>query len=159
MNPKIRNWIIGSVVIVVFILGVPLVQIVFAGSEHEAAIHKETAIHEEPAAHPAVSAHSNMSHPQVVKVGEQYLQIATTGNDSICAMLYDSSFKLIAVNESETALKFTLPSGEKKTVNITVPATSGCSAEQGSSSKDSCCAPGATSAVHESCSHGDAAAQ
>lgn len=152
MNSKARNWVIGAIVIVVFILGVPLVQIVFAGSDHEAAIHEESA------QQPAVSAHSKMSHPQVIKVGDQYLRITTSGSDSICAMLYDSNFKLIAVNESEAVLNFTLPGGEKKTVNITVPATSGCSTgAQGSSSKDSSCPPAGAAAVHESCSHEDGA--
>jgi hypothetical protein len=139
MNPKMRNWLIAAAVIVVFILGMPLVQRVFAGSDN--ATEAVTTPKAEPA-HPP-TAHTPMGHPQVIKVGDQYLRIASNGDDSICAMLYDANFRLLAVNETETALNFTLPNGEKKSLNITAPTTgSGCTVgQEGSVMKDDCCPP------------------
>ena len=138
MNPKVRNWIIGAVVIIVFVLGVPLVQRVFAGSDVPAEVHKEMS------SQPMAMPHAEMSHPQVIKVGDQYLRLVSSGENSLCAMLYDSDFKLLAVNESEAVLNFTLPNGEKKSLNITTHTASGCAmGKEGSSSKADCCAPGA----------------
>jgi hypothetical protein len=100
-----------------------------------------------------------MSHPQVIKVGDQYLRLVSSGENSLCAMLYDSDFTLLAVNESEAVLNFTLPSGEKKSVSIIVPADSGCSVgKQGSSSKDECCTPG-TAMMPADCPHMEGSAK
>jgi len=153
MNPKVRNWLIGVVVIIVFVLGVPLVQLVFAGSDAPAKVQED--VTNQPMAMP----HSEMSHPQVIKVGDQYLRLVSSGENSLCAMLYDSDFTLLAVNESEAVLNFTLPNGEKKSVNIIVPAASGCEVgKQGSSSKSNCCVPGAAMTPAE-CPHTESPAQ
>jgi hypothetical protein len=73
---------------------------------------------------------------------------------AVGALLYDSSFKMIAANENETALTFTLPGGEKKTVNITVPSASGCSMDNHSAGSGDCCAAMPAGKAHEDCEHG-----
>jgi hypothetical protein len=169
MNAKLRNWLLGAVVIAVFILGVPLVQLVFAGADkpvqgHEGSSHVSPAAHEQGtqpdsahAAHASHAAQSQGTHPQVTRIGDKYLRIVPMGEESICAQLYDSNFKLLATNENKTVLTFALPNGEKQSLNIAVPGSSECSAPQGSSGKDSCCPPEAA-AMHKDCAHDTAGA-
>ncbi|UCD58357.1 MAG: hypothetical protein JSV16_04370 [Candidatus Hydrogenedentota bacterium] len=145
MRIKVRNWLLGGLGIATFILGVPLLQHVFASSDAAAARAEKE--------HVASSmTGSESTHPQVISVGDEYLRIVPMSNGSVSAELYDSSFRLLAVNENEAALTFLLPNGEKKTVRITVPVM-GCSAKEGSSGKADCCAGGAEEASHENCPH------
>lgn len=149
MSIKTKSWLIWGLLITAFILGAPLAQYVPAGinsSEEQAG--KALAELQGPG--------SAVSHEQAIKMGDQYLRIVPTGDQSFGLQLYDSSFKLIAVNENETTLTFTLPDGEKKTVKITVP-MKGCTMEGHSSGGSDCCAPGAKSATHENCEHAEEA--
>ena len=146
MNPKIRNWLLGVLGVVVFILGMPLAQHVFAGAD-TSAVEVETARHASPGALPETASH------QVIKLGDRYLRIFPTGDDSVGAQLYDSQFTLIAANESETSLTFTLPDGRKEVLNITVPPAEKCSMDEHSAGGGDCCAGAAEGMEHENCDH------
>jgi hypothetical protein len=145
MSTKTKNWLILGLLISAFILGAPLAQYVLAGiNSTEKQPGKTPAELQKPG--------SQMSPEQAVKMGDQYLRIVPTGEQSFGLQLYDSNFKLIAVNENETTLTFNLPDGEKKTVKITVP-VKGCSMEEHSSGGSNCCASSAKAAPHENCEH------
>jgi hypothetical protein len=141
MSKKTRNWFIGGMILAVFVLGIPLAEQVIATASTPEVKKPATCTAHEGA--PAMG-----GHPSVVAVGDNYLQILSTGNGSIGALLYDSSFNLLGVNENEAALTFALPDGAKKTVKITVPDleklgtkasdSSSCTSSQAGGMPDSC---------------------
>jgi hypothetical protein len=98
---------------------------------------------------------------QLVKVGDQYLRLIPMGDGSICAHLYDSQFELVAVNEKEAELMFSLPDGQKKALNITAHTVTahtraGCTMDKQSSG--GCCEAQIGSSSQSGCAHEEAPA-
>ncbi len=145
MGKRTKNWLMWGLVISLFILGAPLVQYVAAGVNAS-----EERLQNAPSVMP--QAGHEGQHDLAIKMGDQYLRIVPTGEQSFGLQLYDSNLKLLAVNDNETTLTFTLPDGEKRIVKITVP-VKGCSMEEHSSGGSDCCAPGAKAMNHENCEH------
>jgi len=141
MSKKTRNWLIGGLILALFVLGIPLAEQVIANASTPEVKKPATCTAHEGA--PAMG-----GHPSVIAVGDNYLQILPTGDGAIGALLYDSTFKLLGVNENEASLTFSMPDGTKKMVKITVPdlqklgakaSDSGCTApSQAGETPDSC---------------------
>lgn len=147
MSKKARNWLLAGVGVTLLVLGVPLIEQMIATASASAAAEKPATC----SAHESSSS-STMSHPMVIAVGDNYLQVISTGNGSIGAVLYDSSFKLLGANENQASLTFSLPDGTKKTIAIAVPDAATLKAK----TSGSCCAAGGTSQMPQSCPHSTA---
>ncbi|RJP16120.1 MAG: hypothetical protein C4520_19080 [Candidatus Abyssobacteria bacterium SURF_5] len=140
MGKKTIRWLLAGIALVLFVVGVPLAQQVIA-----------TANASEPAKKQDVcSAHESkpmMSHPSVMMLGDNFVQVVPAGDSAIGVFLYDSSFNLIGGNQNEASLVFSLPDGTQKTVKIAVP---DLAALQKKASGDACCA---TPGEHPNCPH------
>lgn len=141
MSKKTRNWILAGIGLALFVLGVPLAEqvIATAGASENAKTPATCSQHEAGAA---------MGHPSVVKLGDNYIQFIAAGDASVGAVLYDSSFTMLGVNQNEATLTFALPDGVKKTVKISVP--DAATLKKGASG-DSCCPPSGTGPMPASC--------
>ncbi len=146
MSSRIRNWVLGSLGIAIFILGMPLVQIVFAGAD-------TTGVETEIASRAPEAADF-----QAVKMGDNYLRFVRSGDESLSVQLYDSHFNPIATSEDEVAITFSLPSGEKRVFAITSPTGEQCSMDSHSSGGD-CCGTPAEASSPAGCPHEETSGQ
>ena len=147
MSKKVKNWLLGCLVTVAFILGVPAIQYVFAGTGGSATKIQKASASEH-------ASHSTQSYNAAAKVGDQYVRILPAGEESIQVILYDPELGLMAANENETTLTFSLPDGKKKTLKVAASMPSqGCSMESHSSGEDNCCPAPAENTPQEECNH------
>jgi hypothetical protein len=145
MSNRVRNSLLGIFVIVLFILGTPFVQYVVEGAASTAGNSEEVS--------QTQGAIENGEAPfQVLKIGDNYFRVVPSGEQSVAVELYDSSFRLIAVNENEAALTFSLPDGDKEVLKISAPADTGCSMPGHSSGEgEGDCCPSGPATSQESC--------
>lgn len=139
MNAKTKNWIFAAVGIAVFILGTPLAQRAIAGG---GAAEKAAHSHEEAAAE-----------VHLVKVGDLYLYMSPADDGSLTAVLLDSGYRPVAVNENEAELVFRMPHGQVQTVKITAPSASSTCTHEGHDSAGQDCCPDSAPGAHEDCEH------
>ena len=147
MSSRIRNWMLGSLGIAAFILGMPLVQIVLAGAD-------TTGVETEIASRAPEAADF-----QAVKMGDSYLRFVRSGDESLSVQLYDSHFNPIATSEDEVAITFSLPSGEKRVFAITSPNGEQCSMDSHSEGGGDCCPAPAEASSPAGCPHEETSGQ
>ena len=121
MSQKIKTWLIWGLVIALFILGTPFVEMVFA----ETAPAKSCDMIESPDGCKADEAATSR-----IKVGDNYLSFITAQDGSICVHLLDSELRPVAANEKEASLAFSLPDGSEVAIGIAAHSDDECAAKK-----------------------------